>query len=124
MGIISPGTFFVGGVCGLALGLLALRQIRKSREPMRGRGLAIAGIVTSAIGMVVGIPFSLAVIQPELDSSRRLAQVAEAQANARKLGMTLAFVVQDRDEMFPDPEHWAEQLSEELRMDSHLLNSV
>ncbi len=44
--------FVIGGLLGIVLGIVALGQIRRSRqttEPQSGTGLAIAGIVLGAI---------------------------------------------------------------------------
>lgn len=50
--ILTLGLFLVGALAGLILGLVALR--RTQREPARygGAGYAIAGITTSAVGLV------------------------------------------------------------------------
>src|SRR5262245_3543282 len=50
--ILTLGLFLVGALVGLVLGLVALR--RAQREPARygGSGYAIAGITTSAVGLV------------------------------------------------------------------------
>ena len=51
--VLTLGLFLVGALAGLILGLVALR--RTQREPARygGSGYAIAGITTSAVGLVL-----------------------------------------------------------------------
>ena len=43
--------FWLGSAAGLVLGLVAIRQINNRND--RGRGIAIAGIVLSAIGLAI-----------------------------------------------------------------------
>src|SRR4051794_13858906 len=44
---------FVIAIVGLVLGIVALNQIKNSNGMQTGRGLAIAGIVIGALGIVV-----------------------------------------------------------------------
>jgi hypothetical protein len=52
-GLISPCTAGLAGVPGLILSLVALRRIRRSGGRLTGRGLAIAGIVLSSVGLAI-----------------------------------------------------------------------
>jgi hypothetical protein len=45
----------VASIPGLVLGIIGLQRINASRGMERGRGLAIAGIATSAVSMVVTV---------------------------------------------------------------------
>jgi len=45
----------IGGGVGLALGIVALRQIKRSGGTVGGRGLAIGGIVASAVTLLFGL---------------------------------------------------------------------
>jgi len=45
----------IGGGVGLALGIVALRQIGRSGGAVGGRGLAIGGIVASAVTLLFGL---------------------------------------------------------------------
>ncbi len=44
---------FLGGILGITFGLIALRQCKRTGQ--RGRGMAIAGIVIGAVGIVLWI---------------------------------------------------------------------
>lgn len=51
------GLFFVpviGSLLGIIFGTIALRQIKESQGQVRGRELAISGIIVGAVGVVVG----------------------------------------------------------------------
>jgi general secretion pathway protein G len=45
----------VGGLAGLILGIVAMRQIKRSGGTVGGRGLAIAAIVVSSVTLMVGL---------------------------------------------------------------------
>jgi len=52
----------VGGIAGLILSLVALKKIDASRGTLGGRGLAIAGIIASAVCILVGLVIGLIVL--------------------------------------------------------------
>jgi len=52
----------VGGIAGLVLSLVALKKIDASRGTLGGRGLAIAGIIASAVCILLGLIIGLTVL--------------------------------------------------------------
>lgn len=52
-GILAFCTLGLAGIPGMILGLVGLRSASRGRGAVKGRGLAIAGIVTSAAGLVL-----------------------------------------------------------------------
>ncbi|HLG16368.1 MAG TPA: tetratricopeptide repeat protein [Blastocatellia bacterium] len=62
IGIVSIptiGLVMVGAITGLLLGIVALRNIKRAPSVYGGQGLAIAGIVTNAVAIIVGVPLML-----------------------------------------------------------------
>jgi hypothetical protein len=55
--LIEFGVLLIFGIIGIALGVVALRQIRSGSDPDRANGarLAWAGIVTSVLSLVIAI---------------------------------------------------------------------
>lgn len=49
LGILGPVTFAISAMVGLILGIKALNQVRRSDGELRGRGLALAGTIISAL---------------------------------------------------------------------------
>lgn len=47
------GIFGLPAIVGLVLGIVALRKIKRSAGLLQGRGFAIAGITTSAAGLLL-----------------------------------------------------------------------
>jgi hypothetical protein len=52
----------VGGIAGLVLSIVALKKIDASRGTLGGRGLAIAGIIASAVCILIGLVIGLIVL--------------------------------------------------------------
>jgi uncharacterized membrane protein len=46
---------WLGSIVGIVLGIVALNQIKQTRE--EGHGLAVAGIAIGALSLVVGLMF-------------------------------------------------------------------
>ncbi|MBO9046113.1 MULTISPECIES: DUF4190 domain-containing protein [Curtobacterium] len=60
MAIVGFVLAFVVNIAGLVVSIIALSQIKKTGE--RGRGLALAGIIISALSLVFGIIWVIFVI--------------------------------------------------------------
>ena len=53
-GIAGLCTFGLGGLAGLILGIIGVLKIGKSAGQLKGKGLAIGGIVASALSLILG----------------------------------------------------------------------
>jgi hypothetical protein len=78
LGIISfitLGLLFIGAIIGTALGAMAISRIKRDPGQYGGRGMAIAGIVTSVSSIVIAIPVAIiaAIALPNMASSRQAA---------------------------------------------------
>ena len=61
-GILGFCTAGIGGLVGLVLGIVAIAKINASNGALGGRGLSVAGIIVSALGLVVGAVLALSAI--------------------------------------------------------------
>lgn len=84
-GLLSFILSCLTGVIGLVLGIIALVQIGKSQGIQTGKGLAIGGIVTSLIGMML-MPLLLL---PAVQATREAARRVTSQNNMRQLGLSM-----------------------------------
>lgn len=82
LGIISIptlGLVCVGGMVGIILGVLALNKAKSNPTKYAGKGLAIAGIITSALSLLIAIPGIVAAIAiPNLLKSQQAARETAA----------------------------------------------
>jgi len=58
-GIAGLCTFGLGGLAGLILGIIGILKIGKSNGQLKGKGLAIGGIVASALSVILGLLLGL-----------------------------------------------------------------
>jgi type II secretory pathway pseudopilin PulG len=90
LGIISIptlGLLFVGGIAGIVLGIVALNKLKTDPVRYSGKGLAIAGIVTSALALLLAIPGIIAALAiPGLLKSQQAAREAAAINEVRTIG--------------------------------------
>lgn len=73
---------------GLILGVVALVKIRGSKGQLSGAGLAIAGVVTSGVALIIA-PVALAIMIPAASKTKERAEEIKAQAKARDLQLAL-----------------------------------
>ncbi|MBN2562994.1 MAG: DUF4190 domain-containing protein [Phycisphaerae bacterium] len=92
----------VVGLVGLILGIIAVVKIKRHRGKYGGRGMAIGGICTGALSILI-IPLMLAALLPSLSRARELSKRTVCQANMRGIGQALyIYANNDPDGMFPE----------------------
>ncbi len=91
LGIVGFCTVGIAGIVGVILGIVAL--VKASNEPQvdRGRGFAIAGIVTGAVSLLSSLMVlpMIAVLLPSLSQARELAKRSVCGANLRAVETSL-----------------------------------
>lgn len=83
VGIISFLTLSflgIGAITGIVLGIAALLKIKKNPAQYGGQGMAIAGLITSALSIMIAVPLAIimAIALPNLLASRMAANEASA----------------------------------------------
>lgn len=105
IGFLScPGIVLFGPI-SLILGIIALSQIKGSAQNPRGYGLAVAGIVISAVGLFF-VPFMAAILFPVFSKARQKAQQASCMSNIKQINLSMLMYSQDHDGKLPALNKW------------------
>jgi competence protein ComGC len=90
LGIVSlptMGLLFIGGIVGLILGIQARRKAKSTPEQYGGKGIALAGIITSVLSLVIAVPILIAAIAiPNLLKSQQVARETGAIGVIKTIG--------------------------------------
>lgn len=87
IGIPSLGLCFVGGIAGVVLGAVALNKAKVDPTHYTGKGLALAGIITSSLSLLMAIPgFIAAIAIPNLVKSQQAARETAALSEVITIG--------------------------------------
>jgi competence protein ComGC len=83
VGIISFLTLSfvgIGAITGIVLGIAALSKIKKNPAQYGGQGMAIAGLITSVLSIMIAVPLAIimAIAIPNMLASRMAANEASA----------------------------------------------
>ena len=87
---------FVLGITAIILSAVALGQIKKD-EQLRGRGMAIGGLVTGIIGTVVIVPLLISILLPSLGRARETANRVKCASNMRQIGLAAVLYANDAE---------------------------
>jgi prepilin-type processing-associated H-X9-DG protein len=123
LGILSLlcfGPFF--GIPAIILGLFALSKVKKGTGS--GKGMAIAGISTGSVGIVlviVQIAILAGMLLPALNAAREKARRISCASNLKQIGLAVRMYSQENNEQYPD-KNGAEGL-EMLRVGGYLENT-
>jgi len=114
LGVLSLLLLIVTGVPALLLGYRSLYQINASDGRLRGRGLAIGGMLLGALGSLAAVAWLMLVILANLwRNSDRL----ECANNLRLIGRAVAlYTDKTQDKIYPRGTLPAEQLAPEQRL--------
>jgi prepilin-type processing-associated H-X9-DG protein len=112
LGIVGPCTVGLASIVGIILGIASLGRIGRSGGRMAGRGLAIAGIIVSGVGAVLGVPMLMliAILIPALFGTLDAGNAAHSQSNVSQLCNTSRMYASAHKDHFPPADNWPDAL--------------
>ena len=112
------------GIVGLILGIIALSAISNSYGWLKGRGLAVSGIVVSAVSLVtLFIGILMALLMPALVNVRGQARSVKTMANAHQLSLVMSLYCEDHNGKLPPADNWPSELETYIGYNTAILNS-
>lgn len=94
VGLLLPPIF---GIASLALGIIALNQIRKSGGRIKGRGSAIVGLIAGGVSLLF---IGYLLLHP-LHNERTKAREADCLSNVKAIGFACAMYADSHDGRLP-----------------------
>lgn len=104
--------FFLCGVsslAGLIMGPMALSRINRSNGRLQGRGLAIGGVVVSAVTLLL-VPIMAAMLLPALAKARSRATTVQCMNHVKQLSLGFMMYATDSNDNFPAANAWCDKL--------------
>lgn len=98
---------FLSAPVGLTIGIVALMRIQKSKGLLKGKGIAIAGVIVSA-AMTLFISYRTILSMRPRQHKKRIAMVCGT--NLSGLGKALHIYAGDYDDQYPTAEKWCDLL--------------
>ena len=109
LGVVTCVGIVVLGPIALILGIIAMVQIGRNPQALRGMGMAIAGVVISGIAILV-IPILAAILFPVFAQARARAQQITCLNNVKQLSTAMQMYLDDYDVGFPPTANWNDAL--------------
>lgn len=109
--VLSPFTCLTTAIPAIILGIVSLVKIDKSAGRLKGKGLAIAGIVIGPASLVF-VPLLMGILMPALARTRQIAFRMVCGTNLSGLSKAMMLYANDYDDQYPTPGKWCDLLIE------------
>ena len=114
LGILGLFTCGATALIGLVLGIIAIVRVKQSRGGLSGGGMALAGIIVSAV-FVLMIPIFAAMLLPALSAANQKAQRINCLNNVRQLSMAVRLYAGDHQNHYPAATNWCDAILSDVR---------
>jgi prepilin-type processing-associated H-X9-DG protein len=104
LGVVSCGST---ALAGLILGIWAVAKISDSGGALRGRGLAVAGIIVSGIFLLT---MPAAMLLPALAAAKQKAMMINCMNNEKQLALGVILYSSDHTNHFPPAATWCDAI--------------
>ena len=111
LGILGPVTCGLSAIAGLVLGLISMSTIGKRPGAIRGRGIALAGVIVSSFFIVVGVIGTPALLLPALAKAKGRAEMVVCRNNARQLALAIWIYAGQNNNQLPPAQTWCDAIA-------------
>jgi hypothetical protein len=109
LGILGLFSCGATALFGLAFGIIGLITVKRSEGKLKGDGIALAGIIVSAIFLLM-IPIYAAMLLPALAAAKQRAQTINCVNNEKILALAVQMYTVDHTNHFPPAATWCDAI--------------
>ena len=110
LGILGMFSCGLTAIFGLILGIIAVTRVKNSRGALTGFGIALAGLIVSAVALSM-IPIFAAMLLPALAAAKQKAQLINCVNNERDLALAVRIYSNDHANHFPPAATWCDAIA-------------
>ena len=109
LGVLGVFTCGVTALVGLILGIVAMAKVKNSGGKLGGNGIALAGVIVSAIFLFM-IPIFAAMLLPALAAAKQKAQQINCLNNEKQLSLAVKIYSSDNTNQYPPAATWCDAI--------------
>ena len=109
LGILGMFSCGLTAIFGLILGIIAVTKVKNSRGALTGFGIALAGLIVSAVALSM-IPIFAAMLLPALAAAKQKAQEINCVNNEKQLALAVRIYAGDHANHFPPATTWCDAI--------------
>lgn len=95
---------------GLIFGLISMSKVKASDGRLKGWGLALAGTIVSAVGLLLIIPVFAAMFLPALGKAKSKAQTINCVNNLKQLSLGARLYADANSDTYPAGTNWCDAI--------------
>jgi prepilin-type processing-associated H-X9-DG protein len=119
LGILGMFSCGLTAIFGLILGIIAVTKVKNSRGALTGFGIALAGLIVSAVALMM-IPIFAAMLLPALASAHEKAREINCVNNEKQLALAIRIYSGDNKDKFPPAATWCDAIQPETNGNKQL----
>ncbi len=123
LGILAFLTCGTTAIPAIICGIVALVKISRSNGLLKGKGMAITGLVLPAVHLII-VPLLLAIFMPALSKANDQAKTVVCKAHLRQLSLGVLMYAGHNDGQYPTASEWGDLVLEYAGSDRELFRCL
>jgi hypothetical protein len=117
LGILGLFTCGATALFGLILGIIAMVKVSNSQGALRGKGVALAGVIVSGVFLLM-VPIFAAMLLPALAAAKQKAMEINCMNNEKQLALAVRIYSTDNANRFPPAATWCDAIQKSVAMEN------